>query len=314
MGIKIFIITLKNQARISRLKKIMKSLKLNYTIVKGIDGNSFEEKNSLDKIYDKNKTFSYIGRYLSASEIGCAASHLSLYKHIVKKNIAEAIIMEDDAVPSKKFAQWVNKGVKTKNNQIINFFSYPSGFVNKKPVEKIYNIANVHAAKTHLSGTALYQINKFTCKKILKINGNKVICFADWPFNILRNKINLFVTLPFLAFIDDDGYSQNAYSRNIILKKNKLFFIKKIFPDLFLNPLRYFYYLFCMPYILGIYKNFYYYFEHFLQKIYFEFLNIFTNLHYNLEKISYNKKYYPVDLRKYLNKKNIVSNQKKYKI
>jgi glycosyl transferase family 25 len=314
MGIKIFIITLKNQARFSRLKKIMKSLKLNYTIVKGIDGNSFEEKNSLDKIYDKNKTFSYIGRHLSASEIGCAASHLALYRHIVKKNIADAIIMEDDAVPSKKFAQWVNKGVKTKNNQIINFFSYPNGFVNKRPVEKIYNIANVHAAKTHLSGTALYQINKFTCKKILKINGNKVICFADWPFNMFRDKINLFVTLPFLAFIDDRGYSANASSRNIILKQNNFFLIKTICPDSILKPLKYFYYILCIPYILGIYKNFNYYFEHFFQKTYYQILNIFTNSYYDLEKIFYNKKYYPADLTKYLNKKKIVNNMKKYKI
>lgn len=314
MGIKIFIITLKNHARISRLKKIMRNLKLNYTIVKGIDGKNFEENNSLDKIYDRNKTLSYVGRDLSAAEIGCAASHLALYRHIVKKNITDAIIMEDDVVPSKKFALWVNKAVKTKNNQIVNFFSYPMGLVNKRPVEKIYNIANIHTSKTHLSGTAIYQINKFTCKRILKINGNKVICFADWPFNVFRDKINLFVTLPFLAFVDDQGYSLNASSRNIILKKNKLLLIKKILPDLLLKPARYFYYIFCIPYILGIYKNFDYYFEHFFQKTYFQILNIFTNSYYDLEKIFYNKKYYAIDLVKYLNKKNIVNNIKKYKI
>lgn len=314
MGIKIFIITLKNHARIGRLKKIMRNLKLNYTIVKGIDGKNFEEKNSLDKIYDRNKTLSYVGRNLSAAEIGCAASHLALYRHIVKKNITDAIIMEDDAVPSKRFALWVNKAIKTKNNQIVNFFSYPMGLVNKRPVEKIYNIANIHASKTHLSGTAIYQINKFTCKRILKINGNKVICFADWPFNVFRDKINLFVTLPFLAFVDDQGYSLNASSRNTILKKNKLLLIKKIFPEPLLKPARYIYYIFCIPYILGIYKNFNYYFEHFFLKTYFQILNIFTNSYYDLEKIFYNKKYYAIDLVKYLNKKNIVNNIKKYKI
>ena len=38
---------------------------------------------------------------MSPSEIGAAASHLKTYNFIVKNKINQAIILEDDAYPSK---------------------------------------------------------------------------------------------------------------------------------------------------------------------------------------------------------------------
>tara|TARA_B110000977_G_C11054429_1_gene483549 strand:- start:190 stop:1131 length:942 start_codon:yes stop_codon:yes gene_type:complete len=313
MKIKIFIISLKKQGRIDKLKKIMKNLKLNFIIIKAIDGKKIEKEKTLGKFYDSRKTFLNIGRHLTAPEIGCAASHIKIYKYIVKKNIQQAIIMEDDAIPSKKIVDWLRKNIKADNDQIINFYSYQKGLLNKIPTKAFYNLTNIYSARTHLSGTAFYQINNFTCKKILKITGGKVISFADWPFNTIKHKINISVTLPFLGFIDDRGKSGLASGRNLVLKE-QLHYIKNIFTPVILEFLRYPYYLLWFPFIFRKYKNFYFYFEHFFHKRLFQLLNIFTKEYHDLQKIFYDKNYYPRDLKKYVNKNKIINYEEKYRV
>ena len=291
----VFIITLRDNKRFPFLKKRLNDLKISFKIIKAINGKLLTLK-KLGKIYNKDLSIKNVGRELSPSEIGCAASHLKTYRYIVNNEIEQAIILEDDAYPSEYLKKWINNKVKIKNNEIINFYTNPHGFVLKKKDKSILNKKfNLHLAKTHLFGTTAYQINNYTCKKILKISKNKVSSFADWPFLFIKNKIKLFISLPFLVIINDRGHSYLKHERKFFLKENYL--IKKIFPEKILSFLRIPYYFFYIPYFLGKYRNVNYYYEHFIRYYLIQIRLLIFKRYIDLSKIYYKEKFYCEDLK-----------------
>lgn len=295
--IPVFIISLKNSPRIKKLKKRLKNIKISYKIFSGVDGNYLQKKKKLHLVYSKKLTKKNIGRELSAPEVGAAASHLSIYNYIIKKNISQAIIMEDDAFPSKFLYQWINNNIKVENNQILNFFCYPTGYIEKKPYKYIFNNSiKLHKIVGHTFGASCYQINNYTCKKIIFLTKNKVIGYPDWPFSITLNKINLSITLPLLALINDEGLSHLKEERDKKIKSNQ--FIKKMLPSKFIKILRIFYYFSYLPYFISKYPNKNFYYEHYVQTLITQLKNFFSNKYLQLEKVYYNKNYYFKDLKK----------------
>lgn len=295
--IKVIIITLKKNNRINILKKRLKEINVNYKILKSIDGKLYKKNNKLDFIYDKQKTLGNIGRDLSDPEIGCAASHLKAYSYIIRSRIQQAIIMEDDAVPSKFLYQWIKSNIKVENNKILNFFCYPYGFIEKKSHKAFFNNSiKLHNVVGHTFGAACYQINNYTCKKIISLTQNKVTGYPDWPFSVTLHKINLSVTLPLLACVNDEGWSHLRKEREKKLKNNE--FIKKILPSKIFNILRVLYYLSYFPYLTSKYPNKHFYYDYYVQIIITKFKNFFSNKYLQLEKIYYNKNYYFNDIKK----------------
>jgi glycosyl transferase family 25 len=296
----IFIISLKKSNRVNHLKKRLKDIKLNYKIFYGINGNNLNKK-ELKFIYSKTKTKKNIDRELSPSEIGAAASHLKIYNYIIKKKITQAIIMEDDAYPSALLKKWIKNNITVKNNEILSFYSYPSSsFLKKKYHRRVLKKISIHRSLTHTYNNSCYQINNFTCKRIIKLTKNKVIGLPDWPFLINKENIYLSVTLPFMAIIDDKGISNLKLEREKILNKNKL--LKIILPENILSILRIPYYLSYLGFFLK-FKNKDFYYEHFFQKQLLRFKNFFFRNYIDINKIYYIKKYYVSDLRKFVKKK-----------
>jgi GR25 family glycosyltransferase involved in LPS biosynthesis len=295
--INVIIISLKKSKRISKLKKRLKKIKVNYKIIEGIDGKLYKKNNNLNSIYDKKSTLKNIGRELADTEIGCAASHLKAYNYIIKHKIEQAIVMEDDSFPSKFLYQWIKNNTKIENNKILNFYCYPYGFINKIPYQSLFNDSiKLHNIIGHSFGAACYQINNFTCRKIISLTRNKVIGLPDWPFSIALHKIELAITLPFLAFVDDEGWSHLQSDRKKKLKEN--YFIKKLLHSKIINILRVPYYLSYLPYFSSKYPNKYFYHEHYVQRIISKFKNFIFNNYLEMKKIYYNKNYYFGDLKK----------------
>ena len=300
--ITILIISLKKSKRIKFLIRRLKKLNLKYKIIDGINGKELEKKNKLYKYFSRDIIRKKIGRDMSPSEIGAAASHLKAYKFIVSNKIQRAVIFEDDAFPSIQFKSWIENTSFNRTDAILSFFAYPSGYLNKNKIKKFdNNNISVFLSKTHIYSSSCYLINSQTAKKILKVTKGKVINYADWGFNTIKDKISLFVTMPFLVVMSDRGISNLSSERNKILLKSNKFFknlnSKKIlfFPKIF-------YYLFFIPYIFRKYQDFAFYMEHYFIKNYFRLKNIFFDSEIDLYKVSYNRNYYVKDLRKEFDK------------
>jgi GR25 family glycosyltransferase involved in LPS biosynthesis len=295
--IKVLIIALKNSKRLPYLRKKLNKLKIKFKVIEGINGNYYYKEKKLNKISNEKIIYKTIGRTMSPSEIGAAASHIKAYKFIVKNNIDQAIIFEDDAIPSNILKEWINNNYELDNNQILSFFAYPSGFLEKRPFKKILNNKiSLYYAKTHIYSNSCYQINNYTCKKILSITKGKVIGLADWPFNTSAHLIRLIVTLPFLTVINDRGLSNLSASRNKILGKKNIL-IKKLIPKSILPIIELLYYIFYIPYLFGKYKNLQFYKEHFYKKKIELMKNYFFKSSLNLYEMSYKTQFYIDDLK-----------------
>ena len=60
--------------------------------------------------------------YLTPSQIGCAASHVSIWRHMIKNDINYALIMEDDACFDKKWREKLS-GITDKTFDSILLYS-----------------------------------------------------------------------------------------------------------------------------------------------------------------------------------------------
>lgn len=79
-------------------EKWVKGLNLKINFWKAHDRRKIEEGRCVFN-YDKEKSIKKLGRELSSGEIACATSHYQLFSHVLKSNIDECIIMEDDIFP-----------------------------------------------------------------------------------------------------------------------------------------------------------------------------------------------------------------------
>ena len=96
---RIFVINLKRS--IDRKKKFQKNwhfISKRIEFFEAVDGNDLSE-NELSKI-----ALHYPSLKLTKGEIGCALSHLAIYKKIVKEDIPMALILEDDAILNNKIS------------------------------------------------------------------------------------------------------------------------------------------------------------------------------------------------------------------
>jgi glycosyl transferase family 25 len=73
-----------------------------YSIVDGVDGRRLDAT-QLAETYDDAAALRQRGLGLTPGEIGCAASHLAVYRHIANHHIPVAVVLEDDALLGHKF-------------------------------------------------------------------------------------------------------------------------------------------------------------------------------------------------------------------
>ena len=72
-------------------------LGLPYEFLSAVDGAKIPA-DRLDKAYSPNGAFMRMGRYLHPNEIGCALSHMDVWERMVRENIPEMLVLEDDVI------------------------------------------------------------------------------------------------------------------------------------------------------------------------------------------------------------------------
>ena len=290
----LFLLTIKNSQREFLIRRKLNFLNIKYKVFYAINGNDTKNYKILNKLYNSKKCLNQIGRDMKFTEISNAEGHLRIYKYIVKKNIANAVIMEDDCYPSKILKDWLGlyNNFNKKNFDIIQIY-HSFGLVCRNSKILISKFS-IFKSCSVLPYTTCYQISKRTCKYILKKN-KKISRLVDWPVNFSEKKIKQYAVLPYLVSLKYN-HSETSYQKNIwknfsILKK-----IKKFIP--FYSILTATYFLSHFPYILGFYKNYSYFKEKYLWNKICYIKNIFLKNFLNLEETIKNKSYYPDDLIK----------------
>jgi glycosyl transferase family 25 len=91
----IWVLNLKQDThRLRFMRKQAKALKLAFSVVEAMDGNRLTDGDW--SLYSKERALQVSGRELTPGEVGCALSHARMWERMVRGNIPEVLIFEDD--------------------------------------------------------------------------------------------------------------------------------------------------------------------------------------------------------------------------
>ncbi|MCK5535947.1 MAG: glycosyltransferase family 25 protein [Bacteroidales bacterium] len=94
--IPIFVVNLKKDTeKKEHMQALCKKYSLECQFIDTVYGKDLSEK-KISEVYDKERALKEFGRELTPGEIGCALSHISIYKKMKNENIEKALILEDD--------------------------------------------------------------------------------------------------------------------------------------------------------------------------------------------------------------------------
>ncbi|MFQ1042825.1 glycosyltransferase family 25 protein [Gilliamella sp. CG16] len=111
---KIFVINLnRSTGRRNRITNLCKNLKLDFEIFTAIDGRELDEDFIRSNVYD------YKNCFLTRGEMGCALSHIGVYREIINRRLPYALIIEDDAVLDSRTVDFMSAFEKKPKNGIF---------------------------------------------------------------------------------------------------------------------------------------------------------------------------------------------------
>lgn len=168
---KIYVINLKKD--IDRKKNIINELRkqniINYEIINAINGNELSHKEIISNTFQNKKKINPWNTKMSPSQIGCALSHIKIYRQFIKSEYNFALILEDDAIFKYNLEDELKNFIKDSfiyKKQIVLLSELKQFY--GKPIKKIekYELVNVlNAFFAHA-----YFINKNAAKSIISFN------------------------------------------------------------------------------------------------------------------------------------------------
>ena len=184
---------------------LFKQAKLtDYIFYKAVDGKTLESTNELKKLFQGNDFGNRKG------VIGCALSHLQLWKELVAdKNYSYYVIFEDDinlGVTTSNFKERLEKLKPEMEKQEILFLGYHMFTHKREEVKHIYNIDSLEIKveplnkNLYIGGFFAYTINKIGAQKLLGyIENNGIKHGIDYLVKIVPD-LNVKEIQPFLVF------------------------------------------------------------------------------------------------------------------
>ncbi|HID7485450.1 TPA: glycosyltransferase family 25 protein [Morganella morganii] len=230
-----YVISLKEElARRKNIKTQLDNLNIKFEFFDAID---LRSANSLD-LKDKCKNKTNLNRKLTSGEIGCALSHINIYKRIISNEEDWSWVIEDDAllnnVSNSKLAQIILQANKHNTDIVILGYSKLSpadskNFYIKEPIKRICKSKDGYILgtpwKNWTCGTVSYLIHKNGAKKIITNyikSEEKIETVADdWLFFEKEYKLNILHCRPLIIYEDYHNHiSSIENERAAISKKN----------------------------------------------------------------------------------------------
>ncbi|MBN1439009.1 MAG: glycosyltransferase family 25 protein [Anaerolineales bacterium] len=117
----IWVLNLKKDAqRLEFMTKQLRALRLPFTVVEAVDGASLSPEDW--RQYSKERALKFSKRELVPGEIGCALSHARMWERIVRENLPEALIFEDDVWIGKALADILARRRRLPEDwELVNF-------------------------------------------------------------------------------------------------------------------------------------------------------------------------------------------------
>ena len=156
-----------------RKKNILSQLKhqniINFKIIEAVDGSQLSKNDLKRSTYQNNKNSFKWHIKLSNSEIGCALSHLKIYKDFINSNYELAVIFEDDIFFKHQFNDEIKSLIYesfSENGQILLLGELKQYFIKDLYKRLHFKIVDTETAYF----THAYVINKKAASAIIDFN------------------------------------------------------------------------------------------------------------------------------------------------
>ena len=166
---KVYIINLdRNTNRLEKCSKQLDLIGIEYERFSAVDGRKIKPE-EFSKCYNDKTARRLLGKSMTPGEIGCALSHIGIYKKIVAENIPFALILEDDAYampPLKKILE-VYETTMSPDLAVVTLFG--EGVPVRGKVPRIYLPFSVYSLGRVYGGYRMhaYVVSLAAARKIL---------------------------------------------------------------------------------------------------------------------------------------------------
>lgn len=188
---KIYIVNLeKDIERKASIKAQLDALNLDYQFISAVYGKALSQEEIAQLSPDFEKT------RLTLPELGCALSHLKVYREIIKNNDEIALILEDDIKINSdliELLKYISKQNNSNKAEVIilgKVNEYIDSF--KKKINTQYSIAKAIDS----SGTYCYCVNHLAAKKLLEFLQPVWLVADEWKLLREKNIISLKAVVP----------------------------------------------------------------------------------------------------------------------
>lgn len=217
MSCRCFVVNLENA--VDRRKDIsnqLENLNMEYEIFSAVNGRALPEE-YIDSIYDKNKAISKAYHDLLLPEMGCALSHIGIYKKMIEQDIPYALILEDDALLGQDVPEvldLLSKKIDKTDSHVV-LLSYARRYINSKiaNVNDQFKLAQIYRG---VGGTHGYFLTNAAAKSLVNYLLPLWVVADKWEY-FQNNKVaQIDALLPYCI-----GHSIYAAESVIQFKENR---------------------------------------------------------------------------------------------
>lgn len=197
----IFVVNLrKNADRMESIKRQLDGMGLAYERFEAVYGRDLSCQERREK-FSKWRSRLAIGADMTDGELGCALSHLGIYRKMLGDGIDKAVVLEDDVILDESFSDAIRRAsdfAVAEQPQVILFSAYgeKKGVVHKTGVERI-------AVGSCADG---YLVTRAAAKLILETNLPVIVQADAWTRWHRRNGLQLYRVYPTSVRQDNDNF------------------------------------------------------------------------------------------------------------
>ena len=216
----------RNVHRMTNINSVLREFGVQYERFDAVDGKLQFSVDDCDKKNNKRKErFPNSDYLLSSGDIGCACSHLELYKWLIGSTEQNMLILEDDVEIDASFGEFLNTFKFYHFDFDIIFLGYFANELRdpKCRVSSIQSIKQRHRISkeftigkpVHRIWTTMgYVVSRGGADKLIKANLDLTMCADELTSDYFNFGLNLFTLNPPIVFPSPLGFETETKSNH----------------------------------------------------------------------------------------------------
>ena len=197
---KVYVVNLKkNPERMESIDAQLKKLGVEYERIEAVYGKELTPEERRE-VYSPFRAWCARGSYLGAGEIGCALSHLKIYKKMMSEGVEKALVLEDDVLLAPETVaaiSAVEQFLEPLKRQVVSFSASEQ--------EETVTRPTVLSADSIIC-TDMYAITLGAAKEIARANSPVKGPADGWRRWKRYNGLELYRVVPQIARQDNDVF------------------------------------------------------------------------------------------------------------